>query len=111
MNVLFVCSRNRWRSLTAEEIFKKKEWLSVRSAGTSPQARVKITEKLMQWADLVFVMEKKHKQLLMDQFPHLCAGKQMIVLDIEDEYSFMDEDLIEILKTSVSPYLNEADYH
>ena len=111
MNVLFVCSRNRWRSLTAEEIFKKKERLSVRSAGTSPQARVKITAKLMQWADLVFVMEKKHKQLLMSHFPHLCAGKQMIVLDIEDEYGFMDEDLIEILKTSVSPYLNEPDYH
>ena len=111
MNVLFVCSRNQWRSPTAEEIFKKEEGLSVRSAGTSSKARIRITEKMILWASLIFVMEKKHKQILLTRFPYLRNEKQLIVLNIPDEYQFMEENLVEILKTSVSPYFNQPDYH
>ena len=110
-NVLFVCSRNHRRSLTAEEIFKNHSYLSVCSAGTSPRARVRVTEKGLHRASLIFVMEKKHKQILTAQFPYMEIEKRMIVLDISDEYAFMDENLVEILKTSVAPYLNQLDYH
>ncbi|MCU0431693.1 MAG: hypothetical protein MUF42_17160 [Cytophagaceae bacterium] len=64
-----------------------------------------MNEKLIRWADLIFVMEKRHKQRLQDRFDSLLEDKKIIILDIEDHYPFMDQELIEILKSSVSPYL------
>jgi predicted protein tyrosine phosphatase len=105
MNILFVCSRNKWRSRTAETIFKNNHEHEIRSAGTATDARIKVNEKLINWAELIFVMEKRHKQLLKEKFNESLAEKQIIVLDIQDNYRYMDEELIEVLKTSVSPYL------
>jgi protein-tyrosine phosphatase len=105
MNILFVCSGNKWRSRTAEAIFKHNQNHNVKSAGTENNARVKVTEKLIGWADLIFVMEKRHKQRLQEKFDRILTIKKIVVLDIEDNYRFMDEELIETLKTSVSPYL------
>jgi predicted protein tyrosine phosphatase len=105
MNVLFVCSRNKWRSRTAETIFNDHQHHIVKSAGTANDATVTVTEKLINWADLIFVMEKRHKQRLQDKFEQALHDKTVIVLDIEDNYQYMDEELIDILKTSVTPYL------
>ena len=107
MNILFVCSQNKWRSLTAETIFKNNSNYSVKSAGTENGARVRITEKLVSWADIIFVMEKRHKDRLNDRFGMLLDDKELIILDIGDDYKYMDPELIEILKISVSPYLNQ----
>lgn len=60
---------------------------------------------MVDWADIIFAMEKKHKQRLTEKFPSNMQGKQLIVLDIPDEYQYMDEELVEILKASVSTYL------
>lgn len=60
MNILFVCSRNQWRSPTAETIYKNTSGLFVKSAGTEPSAKIRINYKHILWADLIFVMEKKH---------------------------------------------------
>jgi predicted protein tyrosine phosphatase len=65
-----------------------------------------VNEKLIQWADIIFVMEKKHRQRLQLAFSHLLNSKQLIVLDIPDEYQYMDEELIEMLRTSVSVYID-----
>lgn len=105
MNLLFVCSRNQWRSPTAEAIYKNIDGIFVKSAGTEPSARIKINMKLLMWADIVFVMEKRHKQRLNENFRDIIAEKELVVLDIPDEYQFMDEELIDLIKTSVSPYL------
>ncbi len=105
MNILFVCSRNQWRSPTAEAIYKNNPEHQVQSAGTEPSARIKITEKLINWADLIFVMEKKHKQRLQERFATTIEDKEVIILDIPDDYHFMDEELVELLKISVSQYL------
>ncbi len=107
MNLLFVCSRNQWRSPTAEEVYKNTQGLNVRSAGTEPSARIKINASHIEWADLIFVMEKKHKQRITEKFPEETNSKKIIVLDIPDEYQFMDEELIESIKTSVDVYLNK----
>ena len=107
MNLLFICSRNQWRSRTAETIFKGKHGFSVQSAGTSPSARVKVSEKMLSHADIVFVMEKKHKQILQQKFPYSSA--ELIVLDIPDEYQYMDPELIEILEISVMAYFEIED--
>ena len=74
-----------------------------RSAGTSDKARIKVNQKLLDWADVIFVMEYRHSELLRQRFD--LHGKQLVVLDIEDNYSFGDAELIEVLKTALSGYL------
>ncbi|MCM2996154.1 low molecular weight protein tyrosine phosphatase family protein [Paenibacillus cellulositrophicus] len=105
MKLLFICSRNRWRSLTAEKIFEQYNMYDVKSAGTEENARIKVTAGHIGWADLIFVMEKKHERRLKEKFSLDLNGKRVIRLDIEDEYRYMDEELIEILKTRVSEYI------
>jgi predicted protein tyrosine phosphatase len=105
MNILFVCSRNQWRSPTAEAIYKASREHTAKSAGTEPSAKIKLTTKLINWADIVFAMEKKHKQRIVENFPFEAASKKIVVLDIPDEYRYMDEELIENIKLSVEAYL------
>ncbi|RZL45988.1 MAG: protein tyrosine phosphatase [Pedobacter sp.] len=105
MNILFVCSRNKWRSLTAETIFQNHPIHDVKSAGTSASARIKINSKMIIWADLIFVMEKRHKQILNENFRDEINGKDLIILDIPDDYQYMDEELISAIETKVSSYL------
>ena len=104
-NILFVCSRNKWRSLTAETIYKNSSQFYVKSAGTENSARVKINSKLLIWADLIFVMEKHHKEKLILNFPNETKNAQIVILEIADVYKFMDKELIEEIQMSVSQYL------
>jgi predicted protein tyrosine phosphatase len=106
MNILFVCSMNKWRSRTAETIFRNNQKHHIKSAGTDNDARIKITEKLIDWADLIFVMEKRHRERLQEKFGSVTDDKEIIILDIPDDYQYMDPELIEILEISVTPYLD-----
>ncbi len=94
MKVLFVCSRNQWRSPTAEHVWRRLDGVEVRSAGVSPQARRQVRDTDLIWADVVFVMETRHKKQLAAQFPDLCAVRRIEVLDIPDDYAFMDPELV-----------------
>lgn len=105
-NFLFICSRNQWRSRTAEDLFKNIEDISVRSAGTSSSARIKVNEKLLEWADFIFVMEKHHKQWLQQKYPFLLNDRQVVIMDIPDEYEYMDAELIDMLERVMEPYLS-----
>jgi predicted protein tyrosine phosphatase len=96
--ILFVCSRNRRRSLTAETIFKSEPAWDVRSAGTEAAARIKVTAGQLGWADVVVVMEKRHKERLRQKFPEAFASKPCICLFIPDDYEFMDPSLVESLQ-------------
>lgn len=107
LNLLFICSRNQWRSPTAEILFKNNPNHHARSAGTSAAARVRVNEKMLNWADRIFVMERRHKQLLVLRFPDVLSEKTIIVLDIEDEYAFNDEVLVALLKDRLREYLPE----
>jgi predicted protein tyrosine phosphatase len=104
-NVLFVCSRNQWRSPTAEQIFRKHPHLNARSCGTSPKAKHPVNENDIAWADVVMVMEPKHKQRLRADFSHPLSGKPVHVLDIPDEYQYMDPELVEMLEQCVPALL------
>tara|TARA_A100001015_G_scaffold279887_1_gene341466 strand:- start:2024 stop:2356 length:333 start_codon:yes stop_codon:yes gene_type:complete len=105
-NLLFICSRNQWRSPTAEAHWKKHPNYNVRSAGTSPNARRTVNSSDIQWADIIFVMERKHKSRLISRFTRIIKYKKVYVLDIPDNYKFMDEALIIELEGAVSLFID-----
>lgn len=99
--ILFVCSRNRRRSLTAETIFRDLPEWEVRSAGTAEAARIKVTPGHLGWADVIVVMEKRHKERLQQRHPESLAGKPCVCLFIADDHEFMEAALVAELKTRV----------
>ncbi|WP_176371615.1 low molecular weight protein tyrosine phosphatase family protein [Desulfosediminicola flagellatus] len=105
INLLFICSRNQWRSPTAENIWKKHPEYNTRSSGTSPNAKKTVSPSDIRWADKIFVMEKKHKNRLVAKFTRMLEYKPIYVLNIPDEYAYMDPELIEELKEIVGNLL------
>ena len=103
--LLFVCSWNLMRSLTAEKIFSGIPGYEVRSAGTQPKARIVVNENYLRWADVILVMEKSHRKRLRRSFPGALDGKRPIVLRIPDKYQFMQPELIDELETRVARHL------
>jgi len=106
MRLLFLCSRNQWRSPTAEAVYQNDSRVEVRSAGVSASAKRRVTEKLLLWADLVLVMEHAHKQRLREQFPELMHELHIEVLDIPDAYEFMNPELVVLIRERVEPLLS-----
>ncbi len=104
-NVLFICSRNQWRSPTAEQLWRRHPLISTRSAGTSPNARHPVSIDDIEWADVILVMEEKHKSRLVAKFKRLLESKPVHVLDIPDEYKYMAPELVEELERSVPSIL------
>ena len=104
-NILFVCSRNQWRSPTAEKVWRHHPQLQTRSVGTSSKARRTISVSDVHWADLIFVMEFKHKAQLKKRFREVLQLKTIHVLDIPDEYQYMDPELVHIIQEVVGRYL------
>ena len=105
--ILFVCSRNRIRSLTAEKVFATRPGVEVRSAGTQPNARVVVTAGLLRWADLILVMEKCHAARLRLKFSSEMQSKRVVSLHIPDEYQFVQQELIDELEARVLPILEQ----
>lgn len=98
VNVLFICSRNQWRSPTAEQLWRSRPGYQVRSAGTSPKAKRTVSEADVRWADRIFVMEKKHKNRMTARFSRMLDFKMVHVLDVPDEYRYMQAELIDELE-------------
>lgn len=99
--LLFLCSKNKLRSPTAEAIFSNINDWEVYSAGISNDAEVHVSVEDIEWADFIFVMEKAHKKKLSSKFGSVIKNKKVISLDIPDDYEYMDEKLIEILQSKV----------
>jgi predicted protein tyrosine phosphatase len=105
VKALFVCSQNRLRSLTAETIFDRQGGHEVRSAGTEAGARIRVTAGHIGWADIIFVMEKRHLHRLRQKFREEIAGKRIVCMYIPDDYEYMQKELIDRLRDGVAPYL------
>jgi predicted protein tyrosine phosphatase len=103
--LLFVCSQNRIRSLTAEKLLENHHLYEVRSAGTDHDARICVTAGHIAWADRIFVMERCHLKRLRKKFRGELRGKEVVCLFIPDEYSPLADDLCEILRARLAPYL------
>ncbi|MDV5354832.1 phosphotyrosine protein phosphatase [Kosakonia sp. SMBL-WEM22] len=101
MNVLFICSRNQWRSPTAEQLFRRYPGLNARSAGTQRQAKKSVSPAILSWADVICVMEEAHKEQLLGDFTRLVQHKPVHVLNIPNHYTFMDPQLVAMLEDIV----------
>ncbi len=107
LKILFICSRNQWRSPTAERIFSGRRDIEVRSRGLSRVARRKLTAADVAWSELIFVMEDEHRDRLTEAFRDALADTPVHVLGIPDEYPLMDPGLIELLHDGVDPVIEE----
>lgn len=105
MNVLFVCSRNRLRSPTAEMVFAEWRGVDTDSAGTADDAEVRLSADHIEWADIVFVMEKQHRARIAKRFRKSLGAKRIVCLDIPDDYGFMQPELVELLERKAGAYL------
>ena len=106
--VLFVCGKNRWRSPTAERVFAdhpEHPGVDCLSAGLSPESPTPVSVELVQWADVIFVMEPVHKTTLSARFRDHLASTRVVCLNIPDTYREMDPALIALLERRVPPHL------
>lgn len=106
--ILFICSQNRLRSPTAEQVFADYPGLEVSSAGTNNDAENPLTSELVSWADVIVVMEKQHRAKLRRQFRSALRGQRVIGLDIPDNFAFMEPELVELLKARMARHLASA---
>jgi len=105
LHILFICSQNRLRSPTAEQVFANWPGVETSSAGLNKDAENPLTPELLEWAHTIFVMERAHRSKLSARFkPHL-GDKRVVCLDIPDEYEYMDPELIGLLMSRVPRYL------
>ena len=104
-HILFLCSQNKLRSPTAEAIFADHPAIEVDSAGLNNDAEVPLSIEQVEWADLIIVMETTHRNRLNRKFRDSLSGKRIAVLNIPDEYDYMDPSLVSLLKLRCAPYI------
>jgi predicted protein tyrosine phosphatase len=104
--LLFVCSENRLRSATAEAVFSEYEGVEAIGAGTNKDAATPVSGDLIEWADVILVMETIHRDKISTKYKKLLKGKKLVVLDIPDNYQRMQTELIHLLEAKVSMYIS-----
>lgn len=102
--LLFICSRNRLRSPTAEQVFSGPD-TETDSAGLAPDAECVVSAEQLEWADVIFVMEKQHRVKLKQRFAPSLHGKKVVCLDVPDRYQFMQPELIALLQHKIDQHL------
>ena len=105
IHALFICTQNRLRSPTAEQVFSKWSGVETDSAGLGNDATVPLSVEQIEWATIIFVMEKVHQNKLSKKFKNHLKGKRVICLNIPDEYDFMQPELIRLLEIKVGAFL------
>ncbi|WP_309385322.1 low molecular weight protein tyrosine phosphatase family protein [Cerasicoccus frondis] len=104
--ILFVCSRNQWRSPTAEHVYRGDPRVEVRSAGVSQSARHVISQSDVDWADLILVMAPEHKRRILQHFRE-GSLPPVECLDIPDDFRYMDDALVQLVRESTEPWINQ----
>ena len=102
---LFICTQNRLRSPTAENVFATYPGVETDSAGLGNDANVALSPEQIEWATIIFVMEQTHRKKLSQKFRSHLNGKKIICLGIPDDYEWMQPELVELLKKKVTPFL------
>ncbi|MEP7155163.1 MAG: low molecular weight protein tyrosine phosphatase family protein [Betaproteobacteria bacterium] len=105
IRALFICTQNRLRSPTAEQVFSSWPGVETDSAGLGNDADVPLSVEQIEWATRIFVMEKVHRNRLSKKFRAHLNGKRVICLDIADDYEFMQPELIRLLEAKAGGFL------
>jgi predicted protein tyrosine phosphatase len=105
--LLFICSRNKLRSPTAEQVFATWSNVEVASAGLAADAETPVTPDLVEWADIIFVMEKAHRTKLTGKFRQSLNGQRIICLNVPDRYDFMEPELVRLFTERVPKFLEK----
>lgn len=107
--VLFVCTQNRVRSLTAEHLYRPRPDLEVRSAGIAENAGVPLTRELFEWADHVFVFSKQQQKVIKERYRDAFNSKPVVCLRLPDRFEYKSPKLVMALREKVGPYLGTPD--
>ena len=107
IRALFICHYNRKRSATAERVFGKDPTLEVLSAGTSDEAMVQVNQRMLEWADIVFVMDGEQIEALARLFPDHPLLPKVVCLNIQDNYHFLDPELVATLQERTKPHVEK----
>lgn len=102
---LFICTQNRLRSPTAEQVFASWPNVESDSAGLGNDAEVPLSTEQLDWATIIFVMEKTHRNRLSQKFRAHLNGKRVICVDIPDDYDYMQPELVRLLETKAGKFL------
>ena len=105
LRVLFVCTQNKVRSLTAEHLYRERQDLEVRSCGTAAFAKNQLTEEVMKWADMVFIFDELQAEVIEKKFGKDAFEKEIISLGLADVYQYKSESLVLKLTAKIEPYL------
>ena len=105
--ILFVCARNRLRSPTAEAVFAEWPGVEADSAGLNDDAVVPLSPEQIEWADLILVMEQRHRTKLARKFRRYLGGKRVGVLEIPDNFEYMDPELVKLIKLRCARFIRE----
>jgi len=106
--VLFICGKNRLRSPTAEHIFADWPGIETSSAGVNADSDNPVTPELIEWADLIFCMERSHRAKLSARFKAQMGRAKVVCLDVPDNFEYMAPGLIALLKAKVPRHLPRA---
>lgn len=104
LRVLFVCALNQWRSPTAERIYRNDARLEVRSAGLRTDANRPLSVTDIEWADVIFVMDRDQKEWIQERFRESTIPR-IRILDIPDNLIYMDPRLQRLLREAIDPEL------
>ena len=102
LKILFVCTVNRMRSATAHKIFESDPRFEVDSSGTSKSASTVLEPEHLEWADVVMVMEKSHRNFIRHKYPEYYDKKKIVCLNVPDDFDFMQPELIDILNNKLA---------
>ena len=72
------------------------------SAGLDKSSREQVTPELLEWADLIFVMERAHRNKLAKKFRGYLKHQRVVCLNIPNEYPYMDPRLVRLFRESRS---------
>lgn len=105
-HLLFVCTANRQRSPTAADLFTADERYEARSCGVQAHQGTMCDEELVEWADIIFCMQRWHRDALMRNIPG-AADKRIEVLDIPDVYRRGESRLVMLLRQRLRDWLDK----
>lgn len=110
VRALFVCSAGILRSPTAAIHFATTQGWNTRAAGIEHNfALIPVSEALMNWADVIFVMTPDQRLDLKFRFGDGFSDK-IFCLHIEDDFGFMDVELVKFLEASMKEVMETDEF-